>query len=336
MRRSSYFLVVALFLSLPVAPSPTAKPKRSQECEQQMYADPDSRLTPHIIGRLPNSVEEIVAFEIIQGRPLVALPRQLIGFTANGINELTIPEPIKGLSFNKDSRVWLQTSSGFQTVGETHLESDTIFTNAVNGRLYGSGSPLFVEARAHKGILQFVARKQDGSAFTIASLKGTLRAASWNNIGLAAVVGSELYVWKAGSKNVVRLLSDQGLSAAQDVVLVGQNRAVITLRTSVVLVTDEAMTVIMGMPEARCRFDGGVLYLLDSHTGLIWAFQGLDQLGTKHGDRDYATELLQKKAGKSAQDSANFLEAARILGCQEARRIVSGANVNYNKPSLAQ
>jgi hypothetical protein len=85
--------------------------------------------------------------------------------------------------------------------------------------------------RARQDMLQFIARKPNGSPFPIARMKGTLRAASWNDMGLAAVIGDSLYVWEAGSKNIIRLLSDMGLNAAQDVVLVGPDRAVITLKS---------------------------------------------------------------------------------------------------------
>src|SRR5207244_3923043 len=101
---------------------------------------------------------------------------------------------------------------------------DQAITSRVRGRLYGSGNPVFVEVRAQQGALQFIARTANGSPFPIASVKGTLRAVSWNDVGLAAVVGDSLYVWQSGSKNIVRLLTDQGLSAAKDAVLVGPNR----------------------------------------------------------------------------------------------------------------
>jgi len=238
-----------------------------QHCQHQIYAAPDGRLTPHVIGRVPKSAEQIVGFEIIRGKPLVALPHQLIVFADKSVTELAVPETVSGLSFNQESRLVLQTATGFLTVEDTGLKPDKTMSRTLHGRLYGSGSPVFVEVRAHQGVLQFVARKQDGSPFLIASLKGKLHAASWNELGLAAVVGDSLYVWQAGAKNIVRLVTDEGLSAARDVVLIGSNRAVVTLRTTVLLITSETMTVVMGMPLAHCRFQHGVLYLLDGRTG---------------------------------------------------------------------
>jgi hypothetical protein len=321
MSASTIKFATALFLTLLTGVIPIVAESNSapQRCEQQIYAAPDGRLTPHVIGHMPKFTEPVVGFEIIRGKPLVALPRQLVGFTDKNVNELAVPEPVKGLSFNKESRLMLQTATGFLTIGDTGLEPDETMTRTVHGRLYGSGSQVFVEVRAHQGVLQFVARKQNGSPFLIASVKGKLHAASWNDIGLAAVVGDSLYVWQAGAKNIVRLLSDQGLSAARDVVLVGPNRAVVSLKTTVFLITSETVIVVLKMPLARCRFQHSVLYLLDGQTGLIWSLQGLDQLGTKKGDQAYAADLLKQLPRNADERAVKFQEAARILGCDRAR-----------------
>ncbi len=263
-------LATIVFLSLLTGAvhSVAAPNSPSQRCEQQIYTAPDGRLIPHVIAHLQKSTEPVVGFEIIRGQPLVARPRQLIGFTDKGINELAVPEPVKGLSVNQESRLVLQTAAGFLTAGDSGFEPEKTITRMVRGRLYGSGSPVFIEVRAHERVLQFLARQQKGAPFMIATLKGTLRAASWNDIGLAAVIGDSLYVWRAGDKNVVRLLTDQGLSAARDVVLVGRNRAVVTLRATVVLITSETITVLMGMPMARCRFQTSGLPLISWTVGL--------------------------------------------------------------------
>jgi hypothetical protein len=262
----------------------------------------------------------VVGFEIVRGQPLVALKRQLIGFTDKGINEFAVPDSVKGLSVDRESRLVLQTAAGFLTEGKNGFEADKTMAK-IHGRLYGSGSPVFVEVRANQSVLQFLARQQNGAPFLITSMKGTLHAASWNDIGLATVVGNSLYVWQAGAKNVVRLLTDQGLSAAQDVVLVGPNRAVVTLRTTVVLITSETMTVVLGMSMARCRFQHSILYLLDGRTGVIWTLQGLDQLGTRKGDEAYAVDLLKKLPRNADESAVQFQEAARILGCVRAREL---------------
>src|ERR1700681_2512216 len=146
-------LTTVLLLTLLTSLSLPATPKDRQQCEQQVYAAPDARLRPHIIGRVPESRERVVGFEVIHGRPLVALPRQLIGLTDKGTSELEIPESVKGLSVDQESRVSLQTTMGFQTLGDPGLEPDETLTSAVHGRLFGSGSPVLVEARASQDVV---------------------------------------------------------------------------------------------------------------------------------------------------------------------------------------
>ena len=206
-----------------VATSDPSAETTTLRCEQRIYAAPDGRLAPHLLGRMPKTTEPVMGFEVVDGLPLVALPRSLLGFTDKGINEFAVPTLVKGLSVDHASHIELQTANGFETVGKSGVEPDKFLTGRIQGRLYGSGSPVFLEVRERQGMLEFVARQTGGRPFLIGGIKGTLRAASWNRIGLAAVVGNSLYVWQAGAKNVYRLVTDAGLAAARDVVLVGRS-----------------------------------------------------------------------------------------------------------------
>jgi hypothetical protein len=315
-------LAAAVFLSVLIgAIASSAMPESTlSPCQQRIFTGPDGRLSLHLIGRMPKSAEPIVGFEIIGGRPLVALPRELLGFTERGVNEMAVSEPMEGLSVNRASRIELQTSSGFLTMGGTGVEPDKPLTNDVHGRLFGSGNQVFLEVRAHGDLLQFIARTQNGRPFLIATVKGKLHAASWNDIGLAAVVDNSLYIWQTGAKSVVRLLTDQGLSGARDVALAGSDRAIVSLKNNVVLVTSETITVVMGIPLAHCRFQDGVLYLLDSQSRWIWSVRELDQLGTRKGDQAYAADLLKQLPKNADERAVRFREAARILGCGPARQ----------------
>jgi hypothetical protein len=262
----------------------------------------------------------IVGFEIVRGQVLVAHPKQLTVLAGQTNNVLDLKEAVKGVSVNHAGEVFIQTDAGFLTMRKDGFKLDNAISDAVHGRLYGSGNLVFLEVRAHQDILQFIARKPDGKAFPIASFKGRLRAASWNEMGLAAVVGDSLYVWRAGAQSIVRLLTDQGLNTAQDVVMVGPNRAVVSLPNGVVLVSNEGLSVVTGMMRSRCRFQQNTLYLLDGNTGIVWTFSGLDRLGTKSGDQSYAAELLRQAPKGSAEKSIQFREAARIIGCESATR----------------
>ena len=230
---------------------------------------------------------------------------------------------MKGISVNAQSDLLVQTTKGLMRLGDDGLKSDLTLTKAVKGRLYNSGGQVYLEARSNKDLVQFVARRQDGTSFLIATIRGVFHAASWNERGLAAIVGNSLYVWEIGGKSVIRLLTDAGLAAARDISLVDPRRVAITLKSTVILVTSETMTVLVAMPEARCRFDNGVLYLIDGRSGFLWALQGLSQLGTKAGEREHAQDLIQKSLKNGGQTSPEFLEAARIVGCSAAQRLLA-------------
>jgi hypothetical protein len=285
-------------------------------CDRQLYRAPDSRLQPRIVGLLPKADQPVVGFEIVHDRPLVAFSHLLVGFEEKGLAELPVTQVLKGLSYEKNSGVLLQSDSGFLRLGNQGLEPASRLNALVHGRIYGSGNAVFVEVRARQGILQFIARKNDGTAFPIAAIKGPLRAASWNEWGLAIVVGDSLYLWQPGAKNIVRLLTDRGLVATRDVVAVGENRAVVALKATIALVSSETITIVVSLPSARCRFQNGVLYVLQESTGLIWTFEGLEKLGTKEADKAFARDLLRQVENSPDKEGAQFREAARILGCE--------------------
>jgi hypothetical protein len=175
----------------------------------------------------------------------------------------------------------VQSDGGFFRLTKEGLEPTHQLNAVVQGRIYGSGNPVFVEVRAQAGVLQFIARKTDGSAFPITAIRGRLRAASWNELGLAAIVGDSLYLWQPGAKNVVRVLTDRGLASARDVVAAGDNRAVVALRATVAMVGTDTITIVAALPSARCRFRNGALYVLQESNGLIWSFRGLGSLAAR-------------------------------------------------------
>jgi hypothetical protein len=294
---------------------------QSQKCEQHPYSGLDSRLKADIVGIVPELKEPVVGFELINHRPVVALPDQVLSMGQKKVARMTVTS-VRGISADDQGHLLIQTDAGIQTTEDFGTQTIGL-RKAIRGRLYDSGSSLFLEVRSRGNIVQFVARRRDGQGFVIGSFKGPFAAASWNTLGLAAIVGDSIYIWQAGSRKIVRLMTDQGLRSARDVVLVGPERAMLTLKAMAVLVTPETVLVIAGMSSARCRFEGGVLYLVDGHTGLIWSLKGLDQLGTKASDRSHAIDLLKTISTPIDESSARFLEAARILGCDGARKEIA-------------
>lgn len=285
-------------------------------CDHGIYRGLDSRLHAHVLGKVPPG--PIVGFEIVNNRPAIALPHSLLTFDKKTLLELPIPQTVKSISVGGGHDLLVQTDTGIEKIGDRTFVADDQLTRAIRGRIYGSGRLVFLEVRTHQDLVQFVARRHDGKSFIIATMKGPFRAASWNQYGLAAVVDDNLIIWAAGSKNIVRLVSDSGLNNSRDVALVGPARAVVTLRNMVVLVTSETMTVVAPAASARCRFAAGVLYLLDTGDGIVWAIDGLDRLGSKAGDRTYARTLIRNLRQDADEKSTPFREAARILGCDTA------------------
>lgn len=297
-------------------PSLLAFEPDTNKCGQRIYRGPDSRLKAHILGKVSRG--SVVGFEILNHRPVIALPHSLLAMEKNTVVELPIPQTIKAISVSGGHDLLLQTDAGIAKGGDQAFMIDHRLTRAIRGRLYSSGSQVFLEVRTRLDFVQFVARRLNGQSFTIATMKGPFRAASWNQYGLAAVVDDSLFIWDAGSKNVVRLLSDHGLNSARDVALVGPARAVVALGNIVVLVTSETMTVVAPASAARCRFGAGILYLLDTGTGIVWAIDGLDRLGSKAGDLSYARTLIRNLPNDANEKSAQFREAARMVGCDAA------------------
>lgn len=299
-------------------------------CGQQLYSGIDSRLKLDIVGIVPYSEKPILGFELVNHQPVIALPDQLLGIRVGSMMKTPMSSAVKGISVNDGFDLLVQTDHGFETFGKSAPKPDAEFRNLIQGRLYNSGNPVFVEARSSGKQVQFIARSRVGKSFLIADFRGDFAAASWSRVGLAAVVGDSLYYWEAGNKNLIRLLTDRGLNSARDVVLIAPGRVIVTLKSTVLLVTKDEVLILAGMGTARCRFDNDrdLLYLIDDRARVIWAVTGISQVGTKAGDKAHALDLLQHLPRQNGEDSPQFLEAARILGCGPARKELAALEVS--------
>jgi hypothetical protein len=93
---------------------------------------------------------------------------------------------------------------------------------------------------------------------------GKLRAAGWNEVGLAAVVGQSLVTWGGGSKTLRVLASSPVLARAKDVTLVGEDRAIVALDFSTAYRWGATW-------KAGCRVnDVDSLDELHSHSWFLW------------------------------------------------------------------
>jgi hypothetical protein len=288
-------------------------------CSRSVYLGFDSRLKPELIGRFPPTKEGVEGFEIVRGKPLVAFPHLLLAYRSDKAVSVIPSDTVLGVTVDAAGHIRLQTGHGIQLLNNAGFEPDTKLSSAVTGQLSNSGNKVFLDATMKDSMVHLVARREDGAALPVANMKGNLRAVSWDEIGLAAVINDSLYVWEAGASQLIRLKSDMSFRAARSVCLVGPERAVVALPNVVVLVTEDAQTPIVGIT-ARCDWAQDALYLLDERAGLIWTVTGLEQLGKKSVDQSYALALLSKLPANVDEKNPRFLEAARILGCEAARK----------------
>jgi hypothetical protein len=295
-------------------------------CRQAIYSGFDSRLEPTLLGRLPQNRNDIVGFEIVRGTPTIAFHDRIIGLRDAQIWELPTHGEVGGMSVDKDDILRIQTPNSIEALNAKGFSRDEQLALHANGRLIDSGSGVFMEVQEKGGSVSFRLLRQDGNELPIASLKGRLRAASWNKVGLAAIVNDSLVVWEAGSPKLVRLRVDTGLRVAKSVCLVGHNRVVVALPSVVVLVTAETQTIVVGF-SAMAIWRDGKLYLIDTKGGLIWALSGLGKLGGRQANAAYAKEILSG-SDVSSETSPRFLEAARLIGCERAEQILAGKSHN--------
>jgi hypothetical protein len=316
------FVSLALFLLCLREGSALSTTTQNADCAQQMYRGIDSRLKVAVVGALPDPRHQAIGFEVVNGWPVIATARSIFIFTNQQIISKSFSTLLEGMSAPGKSDLVIQTRGNIENVSGPKAVVEPFLSKEVKGHLYNSGNHSWLEVRSRANVNQFVARKQDGSGFLIATIRGTFRAAYWGEDGLAAVVGESLFVWRTGSRQFVRVLSDRGLVSTRDLTFVGPDKVVLTLKSSVVLVSSDSLTIVAVMRSARCRFARGILYLADAQQGFVWALQGVEALGSRTTDLAYAHSLLSSAPPIGTSASPQFREAVRLVGCAKAEELL--------------
>lgn len=304
-------------------PSFVLSQRQQLSCRDVTYPGFDLRLKPTPIARIyPASGEHLRGFEIVNGRPVVAFENRIVAFSKDSEYTIPISEAVQRIAGTDDAGLLIQTANGIYSLGDFAL----VRTNEFSGMkdhisLYNSGNHLNLIVRAHADDSQFFLSAKNGRLSHLFTTKGKLEAVSWNQLGLAVVVDDVLMIWRIKDKGLTPILKDKALAAVRDVCLIGQEKAVVTLRNSVLLVTSKSALPLVAM-SARCTWTKNTLSLLDENSGTIWAVEGVYTLGGPELDHAYAKSLLRSlpKTEKS-KGSAQFFLAACILGCSEAIRI---------------
>jgi len=321
-------LLAALALSLIALAN---KEAWADQCEKRLYTGFDTRVKARLVGRLAPGSESIVGFEVIHGRPVVALPHRLVLFNPNKRTNLFIADEVESMGTDQARTLWIQTrtaddprTSNVEWLRPNGMLRDAKLSSDVRGSLHASGTLLMLEVLKEESTTHFVTRRGDGGYALLAKINGGVKVASWNRNGLATVVEQSLYIWPAGGSEFIRIATDAALSEARDACLLGAEHVVLALKDSLVVVTPDAATALVGM-QARCAWDGTSLYLLDIRSGLVWAVTGAEKLGMRATDLDHAATLAQSLPKSAPEDSPAALEAARIVGCAEVARLRSQA-----------
>jgi len=284
-------------------------------CSNVAYRGFDSRLTVEAVSRVSIGSDRVTAFEVSNGRPIVAFERRLVG--VDGDRQVALPsiDRIDALAVDAAGRLFVQQGSQLRRAASDKLE--TVRAVAAGTRLHNSGHALFVESESRGTATRLTVRTADDrGALPPFHLDGAAATVvSWNSVGLAAIAGDSLLTWVPGAKQMTRLRTDKGLKEARDVVLIAPDAAVVGLPHALVVVSPRGATV-LALARARARWTGAELFVLDESFGVIWRVAGVDRLGSAAGDRQYASGLMK---GVVSEGDVRFAEAARLVGCEGAR-----------------
>jgi hypothetical protein len=289
-------------------------------CSSVAYRGFDSRLDVELVARVDLGGAAVTGFEIAKGRPVIAFERRLLGIDNGRLVSMPSLERIDALAVDAAGRLWVQHGKKIRRVSKDKLEA--VAEIADGARLHNSGHVVFLQSASLNGKTRLVVHAGEaGRSLPPLDLEGgKLASVGWNPVGMAAVIGSSLVTWPAGGKKVTRLLDDEGLLSARDVSLVSASRAVVALPNTLALVTERGIAV-LALIRARVRWADDALYVLDETWGLVWKISGLERLGTAESDKAHAAKILKLVPSGAPDTHPAFLEAARIVGCEGARKL---------------
>jgi hypothetical protein len=296
----------------------------NDHCNEQLFGGFDGRLTVEPIGQAPIKGDTVLGFEVIREVPIVALPHRIIALSKADTLAWTSLDKVSHIAVDGNEKLFVQTTKAILTPHGKSLASMNDLGKVVGGELFNSGNPNALSlTKDQPGRWTITGIRPDASLGSSLQLQDPVRALSWNKVGLSLVAGSTLMVVPEGTAKLSFLGADRGFEKAQDTCLVGPDRAVIALPNTVLLITRKTATLLVSM-SARVRCAGDTLYLLDLRSGIVAKVSGLDQLGDKDSDEQYAKALISALPKGTAENNAKFLEAARILGCTRAREVAGG------------
>jgi hypothetical protein len=312
-------LGVALSAAHPVAQSAGA----GATC-QATFAGFDTRLTAELLAHLPNDAVPI-GFEITPSGPVVATATRLYAIQPDQAVSFPAPSALSSISIDSKGRLALQSGASVGFVGPRGMEPVAPWAGVIKGRVVNSGQPTSVEAVSVNGTTRFGVRSYATDAvLPIVEMDGDLRAASWTAHGLVAVAGTALIRWNHDRQALERLANDTGLARATDTCAIDADRAVVTQPGLTLLFTGKTATVIAAVG-GLCRVSGDDLYVADPRLRRVWKLAGVSALGGRDRDLEHARRLvvLSVAAAQPFEETREFAEAVRLIGCREATRLAA-------------
>lgn len=286
-------------------------------CDSKLFSGFDSRLNPRVVGVLPTDEQPLVGFEIVHGDPVAAYPHRLLMYAKDSVFNAVSLDRIESISVDASQQIRLATPEGLKRVTRERPMPDSLVLPP-QARLFNSGTQLMLTAIQKRSETRFVLSQPGGGAAGLLTFPGVLRIASWNAVGLSAIVDDRLLLWTYGERNI-NFVRQKGLEKVRDLCLVGEKRVVLATPQTLVLKTTDA-TLILLETRARCRWFNNALYVADETRGLIWAVEGLEAIGSREQDVEHARALVRARHNHvDADASEGYLEAARIVGCAQVQ-----------------
>jgi hypothetical protein len=241
----------------------------------------------------------------------------------NRIANLLSLDTIKAIAVSDSDRLIVQTSKGlYEPAGNGRLSLSSGVA-PFTGSMSNSGNRLFLDVVEQGNGFEGYVRTLGGKSLPLVGQQQPLRVITWDNAGLAVVYGTTLLTWDDGARSGRVVANDAGLAKATAACALGNDRAIVGVGHVTVLFSKDSQLILVA-GKTRCRTAGQSLILLDEESRIVMKVDGVEQLGSRAADLAFARKMLQALPANTTYESdSHFLEAARILGCQEAERIMS-------------
>lgn len=291
--------------------------------EPAPYMAFDSRLTVEPLAK-SESVDGLVDLLPLRDGAVFLFRGRLVARTGDSALTTSVGLDAEGIAQLGDKSLWLASPAGVVPWGTNGPEPPRALALPAGARLRAAGTATFLQARQQGDRVRFHLRKPNGASLCLAEIPGTLRCFDWNTHGMAAVVGTAVYLvalrdadLDAPSTPPVelrRLDNHPAYAKAVDVAAVSPDRVLVALPHTVLLLSPRHQGIVVGMA-ARMRVLGDAAVLLNISNGVLWRVAGFDKLGPRDRDEVYANKLLAEARTKCSGSAycREREEAKRLL-----------------------